>query len=135
MNIPASELPALHAAIAALCPIVGVDANGNITFDPKSPPTTQQQAAAEQVVSGWDSEPIYECYLWQLQAVMTEDQWTAVGTTVAAMNNRTLTAFFTHPGNLLPSNSTTLLAIAQAIGLTGAQATGLVKDAMAIIIP
>jgi hypothetical protein len=135
MDIPVDQLVTVHDAIVAVCPIVSLDTQGNITFDPVNPPTATQQQAAEQIVANWPTLAPVSCYLWQLQVVMTDDQWTAVTNAVTAMNNRAVSAFFAHPGNLLPSNSTTLLSIAQAIGLTADQAVSLVRAATEVAIP
>lgn len=51
------NLPALHAAVAAVCPIVGVAADGAIFYDPANPATATQKTAAQAVVAGW-VEPV-----------------------------------------------------------------------------
>lgn len=136
MNVPPARLTAFHDAIAAVCPIVGVGADGSLQFDPANPPTQAQQTAAEQVVQTWAVAPAYaECYLWQLQAVMSADQWTAVTNAVAAMSSPAVSAFFSHPGQLIPSSSTTLQALATAIGLTQAQLIALMQQAAQVSIP
>jgi len=75
------------------------------------------------------------CMLWQLQAVLTPDQWTQVLAVVAGMNNPTLTAFAQHGSNFIPANSTTLIELGAAIGLNPDQVTALVEQASAIVIP
>jgi hypothetical protein len=75
------------------------------------------------------------CQLWQLQAVMTAAQWTAAQNAVAALNNPAVSAFFAHGTNVIPANSTTLVALGEAIGLTAAQITTLVQQASAVAIP
>ena len=79
--------------------------------------------------------PVPSCALWQLQAVMTPDQWTAVTSAVVAVNSPAVSAFFAHGTNVIPANSTTLLALGTAIGLTAAQVTALVAQASAVAIP
>lgn len=75
------------------------------------------------------------CQLWQLQAVLTSAQWAQVQTAVQAMNNPAVTAFASHGTNVIPANSTTLIALGQAIGLTVDQVTALVQQASQIVIP
>ena len=75
------------------------------------------------------------CMLWQLEAILTPTQWSQVQSAVAAMNNPALTAFAAHGSNFIPANSTTLIALGAAIGLTPAQVTALVEQASAIVIP
>jgi hypothetical protein len=79
--------------------------------------------------------PIPSCALWQLQAAMTAAQWTQVTAAVAALNNSDVSAFFAHGTNIIPANSTTLLAIGATIGMTAAQVASLVADGAAIAIP
>ena len=79
--------------------------------------------------------PAPTCQLWQLQAVMTAAQWTAAQNAVAALNNPAVSAFFAHGTNVIPANSTTLLSLGTAIGLTAAQITALVQQASAVSIP
>jgi hypothetical protein len=75
------------------------------------------------------------CQLWQLQAVMTAAQWTAVQNAVAALNNPAVSAFFTHGTNVIPADSKTLISLGEAIGLTAGQATALVEQASTVSIP
>lgn len=79
--------------------------------------------------------PIPSCQLWQLQSVMTPTQWTAAQAAVAALNNSAVSAFFAHGTNVIPANSTTLLALGEAIGLTADQITALVTAAALVSIP
>ena len=79
--------------------------------------------------------PVPTCQLWQLQAVMTAAQWTAAQSAVAALNNPDVSAFFAHGTNVIPANSTTLLALGVAIGLSAEQITALVQQASAVSIP
>lgn len=75
------------------------------------------------------------CQLWQLQAVMTAAQWTAVQNAIVALNNPAVSAFFAHGTNVIPANSTTLISLGAAIGLTADQVTALVQQASAVSIP
>ena len=79
--------------------------------------------------------PVPTCQLWQLQAVMTAAQWTAAQSAIAALNNPAVSAFFAHGTNVIPANSTTLLSLGTAIGLTAAQITALVQQASVVSIP
>ncbi|SEC59336.1 hypothetical protein SAMN05444161_1640 [Rhizobiales bacterium GAS191] len=47
------NIAALHAAVAAVCPIVGVGGDGAIFYDPINPATAAQKTAAQAVVAGW----------------------------------------------------------------------------------
>ena len=62
-------------------------------------------------------------------------QWTAAQTAVAALDNPAVSAFFAHGTNVIPANSTTLVSLGTAIGLTSDQVTVLVQEASAISIP
>ena len=75
------------------------------------------------------------CQLWQLQSVMTTNQWTQVQAAVAALANPAITAFFQHGTNVIPANSTTLVALGAQIGLTADQVTTLVQQASQVSIP
>ncbi len=79
--------------------------------------------------------PVPSCQLWQLQAVMPPAQWTAVQTAVAALNNVAVSAFFAHGTNVVPANSTTLLALGAGLGMTPAQVSAFVQQASAVAIP
>jgi hypothetical protein len=79
--------------------------------------------------------PVPSCALWQLQAVMTAAQWSSVTSAVAALNSPAVSAFFAHGTNVIPSNSTTLLAIAAQLGMTADEAAALVQEASAVAIP
>ncbi len=79
--------------------------------------------------------PIPSCALWQLQAVMTAAQWTAAQAAIAALNNPALSAFFAHGTNVIPANSTTLLALGATLGLSASQVSALVAEGAAIAIP
>ncbi len=79
--------------------------------------------------------PVPSCQLWQLESVMTTAQWTAVTSAIAALNNPAVSAFFAHGTNVIPANSTTVLSLASAIGLTIDQVTALVAEAATVAIP
>jgi hypothetical protein len=79
--------------------------------------------------------PPVTCALWQLQSVMTADQWTAVQTFIASLNDSAVSAFFAHGTNRIPSNSTTLAKIGAGIGLTADQITALMTQAAEVAIP
>jgi hypothetical protein len=79
--------------------------------------------------------PVHSCTLWQLQAVLTPAQWTAVLAAVAALNNPVITAFAQHGTNQIPGNSTTVIQIGAAIGLTPDQVLALVTQASTIALP
>lgn len=137
----------LHDQIAAVCPIDGLTIDNwsdkttwTIFFDPSA--TAAQKQAAASVVAAIDVTTLvlYTAQVWQLQAVMsastwTGPTWTQVTTAVQNSGNATMIAFFTHPGNLIPSNSTTLAALGTQLGMTAAQITSLVQQASAISLP
>lgn len=75
------------------------------------------------------------CQLWQLQSVMTAEQWSAVEAFIASMNDPAVSAFFAHGTNQIPSNSTTLARIGEGIGLTTDQLNALMQQAAAVSIP
>ena len=79
--------------------------------------------------------PPATCLLWQLQAVMTSAQWSAAQTAIANLNNAAVSAFFSHPGNSIPANSTTLIALGEAIGLSADQIAALVAQGSQVSIP
>jgi hypothetical protein len=81
------------------------------------------------------SAGVPSCMLWQLEAVLTPEQWSGVQVAVTAMNNPTVTAFMAHGSNFIQANSTTLIQLGAAIGLTPDQVTALVEKASAVIIP
>ena len=78
---------------------------------------------------------VSSCMLWQLQAVLTPDQWTQILAAVAAMNNPAVTAFMAHGSNFIAANSTTLIQLGAAIELTPDQITALVEKASGVVIP
>lgn len=75
------------------------------------------------------------CALWQLQAVMTNAQWTAAQAAVAAIGNPALSAFFAHGTNVIPANSTTLISLGATLGLSADQVTALVAAGAEVAIP
>ena len=79
------------------------------------------------------------CMLWQLQAVLTPEQWSkgenSILGAVAAMNDPVITAFMAHGSNFIPANSKTLIQLGAAINLTPDELTALVEKASAIVIP
>lgn len=95
------------------------------------------RAATDAEVANWQAanSPVPACQLWQLQAVMTPTQWTAVQAAVTALGNAAISAFFAHGTNVIPANSTTLLSLGAAIGLSADQVTALVTQASVISIP
>ena len=107
-----------------------------ISFDA---PTLAQWAIVNGVANGprtWQTlpQPVYTCALWQLQAAMTPAQWTASQAALAALNNPAVSAYFSHGGNTIPSNSPTLIALGSSLGLTADQVAALVQQASAIAI-
>ena len=93
-------------------------AAGNIPSPAPAPPT-----------------PVPTCQLWQLQSVLSAAQWSAVQSAAAALSNPAVSAFFAHGTNVIPANSTTLLALGAAIGLSSDQTAALVAQAASIAIP
>jgi hypothetical protein len=75
------------------------------------------------------------CMLWQLEAVLTPDQWSQIQTAVEAMNDPAVTAFMAHGSNFIPANSKTLIQLGAAIGITPDELTALVEKASAVVIP
>jgi hypothetical protein len=75
------------------------------------------------------------CMLWQLEAILTPEQWSQVQSAVAAMNNPAVTAFAAHGSNFIPANSTTLIQLGAAIGFTPDQVKALVEKASGVVIP
>lgn len=84
------------------------------------------------------------CQLWQLQAVcaappsslgFTPPTWAAITAAVAALNNPAVTAFFAHGTNQIPSNSTTIAAIAGTAGISPSDLQALVAQAATVSIP
>ena len=78
---------------------------------------------------------VHSCKLWQLEAVLGPAQWAAAQAAVAALNNPGVTAFFNHGTNDIPANSTTLLALGAAIGMTSAQVVAAITAAAPLAIP
>lgn len=80
--------------------------------------------------------PIYECQVWQIKAVLTSAQMTAVEAAInASPSAGVLNAFWSTGDEPVPSNSTTLQALGAAIGMTADQVTALVQAASKVVIP
>jgi len=76
------------------------------------------------------------CQVWQIKAVLTAAQATAVEAAIATSPNAAALQAFWETGDApVPANSTTLLALGAAIGLTAAQVTALVQQAAEVQIP
>ena len=114
-----------------------INADGSMESRSVADPEIQAWLAAGNTPTPFTAPPapVPTCQLWQLQAVMTAAQWTAAQSAVAALNNTAVSAFFAHGTNVIPANSTTLLALGEAIGLTADQITALVAQAAAVSIP
>ena len=119
----------------------GVQRGSDGAFIPPDPANLDWRAYLAWAAAGGEATPyvapvaVPVCQLWQLQAVMTAAQWTAAQSAVAALNNPDVSAFFAHGTNVIPANSTTLLALGVAIGLSAEQITALVQQASAVSIP
>jgi hypothetical protein len=80
--------------------------------------------------------PVPTCQVWQLKAVLTAAQTTAVESAIAASpNTAALQAFWATGDAPVPANSTTLLALGAVIGLSAAQVAALVTAASEVSIP
>src|ERR1035437_2186921 len=80
--------------------------------------------------------PVYQCEVWQIKAVLTPAQTTAVEAAIAASPEAgVLQAFWATGDNPIPSNSTTLAGLGAAIGMTADQVTALVHAASQVAIP
>lgn len=116
-------------------------AAGEVFFDNAdalNPPTAAQLSAVfpdYEAALAAAQTPVYTCQLWQLQSVMTAEQWSAAQTAVANLSNPAVSAFWAHGTNNIPSNSTTLLQLGEAIGLTADQITSLIQQASGVAIP
>ena len=119
-----------------------------VAVAPFATPAGQENAGAPSyafdgsgnVVETYATQPITiavpTCPVWQIKAVLTAAQATAVAAAIAASPNAaTLQAFWETGGAPVPANSTTLLALGAAIGLTAAQVTALVQQAAEVQIP
>jgi hypothetical protein len=120
-------------------PYVQYDESGNIVglFANQETYATTSRPDNDPAVAAFRSppQPPLTCQLWQLQAVMTPAQWTAVQNAIAALNNPAVSAFFSHPGAQIPASSSALLSLGAAIGLTADQVKSLVQQAAAVTIP
>lgn len=94
------------------------------------------RAATAAEIAAWRAAnaPVPSCQLWQLQAVIDPATWAAIAAAVAAQGNPAVTAFFAHGTNVIPANSTTLLALGAAVGLSAAQVLALVTSAASVAI-
>ena len=79
--------------------------------------------------------PTPVCLLWQLQAVLTPAQWTAVQTYITSTANNALIAFASHGSSPIPANSTTLLTLAGVAGIDPTTLPALITTASQISIP
>lgn len=116
------------------------DANGNVTGVYARPQGSFQtfaidDADAKVVAFHAASAPVPSCALWQLQAVLTTAQWTAVQNYIAASGDQRLIAFAAHGSNQIPANSTTLAGLATVAGIDPATLPALVAQAAAVSIP
>ncbi|HUK06644.1 MAG TPA: hypothetical protein VLX09_02145 [Stellaceae bacterium] len=123
-------------------PYVTLDANGNVTgiFATPQPGVSQDIPDNDPRIAAFQASqvPPPSCQLWQLQAVMTSAQWTALTNAVAAYsgaNAAAVQSFFSHPGNVIPADSTTVQQLGQAIGVTSAQIASLIQQAAGVAIP
>jgi hypothetical protein len=120
-------------------PYAQYDASGNIIglFSNQETYATAFLPDSDPAVVAFRSppQPRLTCQLWQLQAVMTPAQWTAAQSAIGALNNPTVSAFFSHPGAQIPASSSALLSLGAAIGLTADQVKSLVQQAAAVTIP
>ena len=80
--------------------------------------------------------PIYTAQVWQIKAVLTSAQLTAVEAAInASPSADVLNAFWLTGDEPVPSNSITLQALGAEIGMTPAQVTALVEAASQVVIP
>jgi hypothetical protein len=80
--------------------------------------------------------PIYAAQVWQIKAVLTSAQLTAVEAAInASPSADVLNAFWLTGDEPVPSNSITLQALGAEIGMTPAQVTALVEAASQVVIP
>jgi hypothetical protein len=109
------------------------------SFIPCDPGNADYQAilAANAVIQAFipPPPPPPECALWQLQSVMTANQWAAAQSAVTALNNPAVTAFFVRGHNKIPADSQTLISLGQAIGLDANTVANLVQSASQVVIP
>jgi hypothetical protein len=122
--------------------LAGVVRDADAAFIPADAGNADWQAYQAWLAAGNTPNPapsapaaVPSCQLWQLQAVMSAAQWTAVQAAVAALANPAVSAFFAHGTNVIPAHSTTLVSLGAAIGLTAEQVAALVAEAAAVAIP
>ena len=76
------------------------------------------------------------CQVWQLKAVLTAAQTSAVEAAITASPNAAALQAFWETGDApVPANSTTLLTLGATIGLTATQVMALVQQAAEVQIP
>ena len=107
----------------------GVMAWANGEFIPNDANNVDWQTYQVWLSESNSPDPVPSCFLWQLQAVMTANQWSNVTAVVANLNNNAVTAFFSHGGNEIPADSPTALEIAALMGLDQPSATVLIAQA------
>lgn len=129
--------PAWQYADASQLVVVRVNADGSIESQLVANPEIQAWLGAGNTPTPAPAAPVPvpSCALWQLQSVTTGAQWTAAQSAVDALGRPAVSAFWAHGTNIIPANSTTLLALGASIGLTADQVTALVLQASAVSIP
>lgn len=82
----------LHMAIAAVCPIDGVDGDGTIWFRPEA--TEQQKSAAQAIAAGWNpqlpSQTDYQMAIQTLVDVTAQSRQYADGVALAGYKDSTI---------------------------------------------
>jgi hypothetical protein len=73
-----NNIQQFHAAIAAVCPIVGVAADGTIFYDPTATPT--QRAAAAAAAQAYTDVPPQLMDIGQVLSRLTDGEYTALFT-------------------------------------------------------
>lgn len=124
---PSINLEDLHNAIAAVCPIVGVSADGTIFYDPLNVATATQQAAAASVLASWNSHPLAQqaSYTWQqFKAMFTAAENAAIFR--AALGNPMLLEWMM---DATAAQSLSLLDPRLKAGLDALVTAGLITDA------
>lgn len=107
-----------------------------VPCDPRNKDWQAIQASGEQIAPYAPPPlPPVTCQLWQLQAVMTPDQWAAAQGAVAALGDPAVSAFFAHGTSVIPENSATLISLGAAIGLSASQVAALVRQGSKVSIP
>lgn len=109
--------------------ITGVFAN------PQPFPTTQLADTDPTVLAFLNPAPVPTCHVWQIKAALTSAQLATINSAIAGMNNPALTEFFNQGDDLVPANSSTLLALGAILNLTPTQVASLVQTASLTVIP